>query len=271
MAKKRRRRRRLKPIPKLILWLMLIAIIVWIATSIFSCANNNSEGNSSVASSSQTSSMADVSSQLSSEEVELLNEDEKWYLFLVNGQNPLPDDYEYEKNLVSLENKYINGSLKQVNKKILKPLTKMIDAAREDGVWLYVWSPYRSYSTQKMLFERQINNLIASGTPENEAEEKAATMVARPGTSEHHTGLAVDINMANSSFDNSEQFKWLKENAADYGFIMRYPEDKQSITGVMYESWHWRYVTPKHAKIMKEKDMCLEEYIDYLKQLEVVS
>ena len=94
---------------------------------------------------------------------------------------------------------------------------------------------------------------------------EAATIVARPGTSEHNTGLALDINCANDSFENTATFRWLNENAEKYGFIMRYSAEKQSITGVIHESWHWRFVGINVAKEINERQMCLEEYVEYIK------
>ena len=90
-------------------------------------------------------------------------------------------------------------------------------------------------------------------------------IINKPGTSEHNLGLAVDFNYVNLDFENTKAFTWLKENAEDYGFILRYRKDKEDITKVEYEPWHWRYVGKEHAKKINELDMCLEEYIDYLK------
>lgn len=258
MAKKRRRRLRKTPI------VILILIIAIIAGSVI-YRNTKTKNTADKKTESTQSAQSNVSSGPTAEQKAMMAETEKWYLFLVNSENPLPEDYDYDKDLVEINSKYINGSLKQINKDVLKPMTDMVKAAWKDGVSLYVWSPYRSYDIQKMLFNRQTQRCIAEGTPKDQAEDKAATMVARPGTSEHHTGLCADFNMADSSFEQTKMFKWMKENAADYGFILRYPKDKQEITGVIYESWHWRYVTPEHAKKMNELGLCLEEYIDYLK------
>ena len=82
-----------------------------------------------------------------------------------------------------------------------------------------------------------------------------------PGSSEHNLGYAMDIVCVEEWFENTEEFRWLTENAADYGFIMRYPKDKQDITKVIYEPWHWRYVGVEAAKEMKEKNLTLEEYL----------
>lgn len=184
-------------------------------------------------------------------------------LLVVNAQNPLPEDYDYEGNLATVEQKYINGSLRQIDKDILPYMLAMIEAAWSDGVKLYIWSPYRSYSTQNMLFENQVKRCMDKGLDRASAEEEAATVVARPGTSEHHTGLACDFNMASDAFEETEMFRWMCENAEDYGFIMRYSKDKQDITGVIHESWHWRFVGINVAKEINQLDMCLEEYIEY--------
>ena len=185
-------------------------------------------------------------------------------LLLVNGENPLPEDYDYEGNLTTIPDNYINGSLKQIDKDVWPYMKAMIDAAWADGVKLYVWSPYRSYDTQNMLFQKQVNRQIAKGIPADKAEEEAATVVARPGTSEHHTGLAADFNMADDKFETTEMYRWMQQHAADYGFIMRYSGEKQSITGVIHESWHYRFVGINTAKEMNRLDMCLEEYVEYL-------
>lgn len=184
-------------------------------------------------------------------------------LLLVNGKNPLPSDYDYEGNLTEIPQKYIKGSLTQIDKDVWPYLQAMLDAAKSEGIDIGVWSPYRSYNTQKWLFEKQVQKQINNGVPESEAEDKAATIVARPGTSEHHTGLALDINCANDSFEQTSAFKWLKENAEDYGFIMRYSAEKQDKTGVIHESWHWRFVGINTAKEINELGMCLEEYVEY--------
>ncbi len=185
-------------------------------------------------------------------------------LLLVNGENPLPEDYDYEGNLVTVEEKYINGSLRQINKDIEPYMLAMIEDAWADGVKLYIWSPYRSYNTQKMLYENQVKRCMDKGMSRKDAEIEAATVVARPGTSEHHTGLAADFNMADDGFEKTDMYKWMVENAAEYGFIMRYSADKQDKTGVIHESWHWRFVGIKAAKQMKTFGMCLEEYVEFL-------
>ncbi len=184
-------------------------------------------------------------------------------LFLVNGENPLPEDYDYEGNLLTMDEKYINGSLRQIDKDIWPYMRAMIETAWKDGVKLYMWSPYRSYDTQNMLYQNQVKRCMDKGLDRAAAEAEAATVVARPGTSEHHTGLACDFNMASDEFENTEMYRWMTENAEKFGFIMRYSKEKQPITGVIHESWHWRFVGINVAKEINSLDMCLEEYLEY--------
>ena len=181
-------------------------------------------------------------------------------LLLVNSEYPLPEDYNYGWNLTKIEEKYHNGQLDRIDAGVWPYMKAMIEAAWKDNVKLYVWSPYRSYDTQKMLFENRVKK-------EGGDEAKAATAVARPGTSEHNTGLCADFNMASSQFESTEMFTWMCAHAEDYGFILRYPNDKIDITGVMYESWHWRFVGINRAKEINKLGITLEEYIK-LKNIE---
>ena len=116
-------------------------------------------------------------------------------------------------------------------------------------------------SRQKNNFERKINTYIDAGYSKVEATQKAATIILPPGTSEHNAGLAMDICSLEQNFEETKEFEWLCENAADYGFILRYPEDKQDITKIIYEPWHWRYVGVEAAQEMKASGECLEEYL----------
>ena len=181
-------------------------------------------------------------------------------LLLVNADNPLPESYDSDvrEQLVEIDPKYRNNdNVTQIHKDIYPYVVAMVANAQKDGVDLRVWSPFRSYAIQKDLFQKQVNRVGGD-------EAKAATVVARPGTSEHNTGLCADFNMASDAFENTAMYTWMTENAENYGFVMRYREDKQPITGVIHESWHWRFVGIKAAKEMNELDMCLEEYVEYL-------
>lgn len=183
-------------------------------------------------------------------------------LLLVNGKNPLPNKENYAQNLTTIDAKYLCGELNQLDKDVLPYAIALMEDAKAEGVDIRVRSPYRSYETQERLYNNEVNNWIRKGMGQLEAEEKAATIVARPGTSEHHCGFAIDFNETNTSFEKSNAYKWMLNNAADYGFILRYPEDKQDITGVIYEPWHWRFVGIDVAKDINSKNMCLEEYIE---------
>lgn len=254
----------------------VILLIVFAVKAVMS--GGEKDNNSSEVSSVQSDSVSDVSDVSDASEVSSEQSSTPSYpetgpngldanytkLLLVNGENPLPEDYDYEGNLTTIPDKYINGSLKQIDKDVWPYMQAMIEAAWADGVKLYVWSPYRSYSTQNMLFRKQVDRQIAKGVPADKAEDEAATVVARPGTSEHNTGLAADFNMADDKFETTEMYRWMQQHAADYGFVMRYSGEKQSITGVIHESWHYRFVGINAAKEMNRLNMCLEEYVEYL-------
>ncbi|MBO5021101.1 MAG: M15 family metallopeptidase [Clostridia bacterium] len=183
-------------------------------------------------------------------------------LLLVNGTNPLPENYDSEvrASLVEIDKQYRNNdNVTQIHKDIYPYIVAMVANAQKDGVDLRVWSPFRSYAIQEDLFRKQVARVGGD-------EEKAATVVARPGTSEHNTGLCADFNMASDTFETTKMYTWMVENAEDYGFIMRYSAEKQPITGVIHESWHWRFVGINHAKKINELGMCLEEYVEYLEK-----
>ena len=191
---------------------------------------------------------------------ELAAELDEWNLILVNLDNTIDENWA-PPELKSL------GNDQTIDSRVYAAYNAMVSAATKDGVNLWAVSGYRAYSKQTRLY----NNRVARSQSENpsftlaQAEEDAAKYVARPGTSEHQTGLSIDFNSVETSFANTKAGKWLKSHAAEYGFILRYEEDKQSITKISYEPWHYRYVGAKHALTMQQKGMCLEEYIDWLK------
>lgn len=130
-------------------------------------------------------------------------------------------------------------------------LLEMYDAAARDGLTLWTASGYRTYDYQRELYEAYAAT---------DGYDAADTYSARPGHSEHETGLTFDVNDPTSAFDDTPEAQWLKEHCAEYGFIIRYPKGKEDITGFMYESWHVRYVGEEIAKVIMENDICLEEY-----------
>ena len=185
---------------------------------------------------------------------------------VVNPWNPVPADY--APALVDLVIYYGSEGLR-VDQSCLEALTDMIDACNATGSRAYVISAYRSIEYQQTLYDRKVNAYLSQGYSQADAEREAATVVAVPGTSEHHLGLAVDIIDADLWSLTEEQAdmpaqRWLMENCWRYGFILRYPADKQPITGVIYEPWHYRYVGPDTAREIHEAGLTLEEYMESL-------
>lgn len=189
-------------------------------------------------------------------------------LILVNQQNPLCEDY-IPKELIQ------DGSTQiWIRKDVYQAFYKMNAAIKDEGLTgLVLVSGYRSYDYQQKVFNRKVSILKSEGLTEKDANDKAKKVVALPGTSEHQTGLAIDltnINLAQESdplvekFEKTDHGRWLDSNAHDYGFILRYPKEKTKITHIIYEPWHYRYVGIYHAKRIKKLKICLEEYILYL-------
>ena len=185
---------------------------------------------------------------------------ELWSLLLANTQNPLPDGYEPPQLTT------IDAAGRQVDSRIADALQQMIAAAQEDGAHLVVTSAYRSYERQEELFVSMIREYLAMGY--SNAEAYAATKRLRnvPGTSEHQTGLTVDIIsqsywQLDEGYAETYEAQWLKEHAAEYGFILRYPKDKTAITGTSFEPWHYRYVGVEDAQKIMAQGLCLEEYL----------
>lgn len=194
---------------------------------------------------------------------------EQWYMVLANPDNPIDKDYIANVKRATINSAYCtkSESAKYLDERVIKSFVQMCKDAKKQGISIYSVSAYRTYEKQETLFKNRVDRVMREeNLPKDEATEKAATIVARPGTSEHHLGLAVDINSVKTSFENTKQFKWLQENAENYGFVLRYPKDKQHITKIIYEPWHYRFVGIEHAKEMNRLGLCFEEYIEYLKQ-----
>ncbi len=204
-----------------------------------------------------------VGNDMMEPEPETENEFKKddWNLLLVNKQHTIPEEYTFTLGT-------IKGSM-QCDERIISPLTEMFSQAKKDGVNLIVCSPYRDIHRQEFLFNRKINHYLNQGYSFMDAYKTASITVTVPGASEHQVGLAVDIICDNYSaldegFGNTEAGKWLKENSKNYGFILRYPQGKENITGIQYEPWHFRYVGKEAATIIMEQDITLEEFIESL-------
>lgn len=186
---------------------------------------------------------------------------------LVNKDHPITADYQ-PQDLVNLRNVlpsslvYVKGSDIQGNRDAAAALQTMFEAAKADGItgW-QISAGYRSYAYQQQLFQKQVDDYMAQGKSKADAVAATKLTVADPGTSEHHTGLAFDITVANTIFKGTKQQIWLSKHCWDYGFIIRYQEGKEKITGFVAECWHIRYVGVQHSTVMRDHDWCLEEYI----------
>lgn len=179
------------------------------------------------------------------------------YIHLVNRDHLLDEDYIPEDLLDDLDCRKISYDPIQMRETAAQALYTLFDAAQEDGIYLYAHSGYRSYRTQKTMYYRRL-----------ESRGYDDGIVQYPGASEHQSGLAIDVinkagigkNFTNDAFANSKEGKWLAENCWDYGFIIRYQEDKEDITGIGYESWHIRYVGVQVAQYMRDQHLSLEEF-----------
>ena len=188
---------------------------------------------------------------------------EDWNLILVNKQHPIPQDYSFELGTIA-------GNMK-CDARILPELFSMLQDAKDAGVNLAVCSPYRDISRQQKLFNRKIQLHMGNGYSYMEAYKKASQIVTVPGASEHQIGLALDIISDNytsldEGFGETEAGKWLKEHSKKYGFILRYPQGKEYITGIDYEPWHFRYVGKEAATIIMENEITLEEFVESISE-----
>ncbi|MBQ9251364.1 MAG: D-alanyl-D-alanine carboxypeptidase family protein [Clostridia bacterium] len=148
----------------------------------------------------------------------------------------------------------------------VEALVDLLEAARAEGVTKWqVSAGYRSYAEQEKLLNNRINTYLKKneGWSRSRARRAALQTVAEPGASEHHLGLSFDVNVPGASnFASTKQCKWLHAHCWEYGFIVRYQEGKQKITGFSPEAWHIRYVGTEHSLIMRDENLCLEEYLE---------
>lgn len=189
-----------------------------------------------------------------------LDKEKMWSLVLVNPWNSLPKGFSVD--LVNIRNGH------SIDKRAYADLQQMLKDAKKAGMSMFVCSSYRTNAKQTTLYNNKVQYYRNQGYSKARAQEKAGAWVARPGTSEHQLGLALDI--VSTSYTNldkkqerTKEQKWLMANSYKYGFILRYPSDKCDITGINYEPWHYRYVGKAAAKEIYEKGICLEEYLLY--------
>ena len=203
------------------------------------------------------------------------------YLFLVNKENAVDSSY-VPDDLVSIDSAYTTGGKAiQLEKTALEAAIRMLDDMKADGITnVTITSAYRTYEYQKKLFDGYIASESEKhpSWSEDRIREEVLTYSAAPGTSEHQTGLCVDLftnqmeglynygdetpkNPWDKGFAETQAYEWLCENAYKYGFILRFPENKTNVTGYSYESWHYRYVGVDHATKIHEQNLTLEEYL----------
>lgn len=178
-----------------------------------------------------------------------------WNLTLVNWEHPISADWKSEFTELRYGEK--------VDTRMYPYLQEMFDDCRAAGLKPLVYSGYRSRETQTALFAQKVEEYQAAGSAREEAELLASQWVARPGTSEHELGLAVDVNSEDSDeCPDQAVYDWLAAHCQEYGFILRYPADKVEITGVQFEPWHFRYVGQEAAREIVTRGITLEEYLE---------
>ena len=189
-------------------------------------------------------------------------------MILVSRTHPITEDYPIETKEC--------GSATAINKTLqteaADAFLSMQAAAAKDGVDVRMQSGYRSVSYQKKLYDNKTQYYRDKGLSEAAAREKAAVIVNPPGCSEHNCGLAADLNSPehptlDTGFADTAAFRWLCENAEQYGFILRYPKEAESVTGITYEPWHWRYVGAENAALLNQSGLCLEDAIAVLQRI----
>jgi len=187
---------------------------------------------------------------------------------VVNRDNLLPVGYQPE-NLVDMS-EYCDADVVKIKysgtqgeKTAVDALMDMLRDAHSQGVTVWqVSAAYRTIEEQQVLFDAQVEEYIKkNGLSREKAVSATRKTVADPGSSEHHTGLAFDLTVPGVAFKGTDQAEWLAEHCWDYGFILRYTEEKESITGFLAEPWHIRYVGTEHSLVMRDENLCLEEYI----------
>lgn len=281
---KKRRKRKISTQALILRWIMIIILVllVFLAVKKIASAFKKVDDSASVTSnvSSDTSSGTFEPTDIETdgivigadedmtETTDLQNEDidNAWAMFLVNNQNPLPNDYDKR---IKVRKVYSNGERDfDFDERAADYLIEMFAAAKKDGINLTVNSSYRTMEYQQFNFDRSVQQRVDRGMSYEEAVIDTEKEVAYPGKSEHNAGLSADIfsdeyvSFDDDGFKNTKAYAWLMENAADYGFILRYPEGKEDETGIIYEPWHYRFVGVYYAHKVQDSGLCLEEFFE---------
>ena len=247
---KKRKRTKNKLNKRLIPIIILILIII-IIVNIFKSINKKKEESDII----EVSENSEVINDKPQEQI--IKKELDWNLTLVNSENKIPDNYQFELVNIDKSRKFDSRAIDYLN--------NMLNAMKKDGITnIWVQSAYRSIEKQEIVYNKKVKEYMKKGKTQEEAQKLTEEVINKPGYSEHNLGLAIDLNYVENKFEDTKEFKWLMKNAEQYGFILRYPTEKSNITKVDYEPWHWRYVGEEHAKKMNELNLCLEEYIEYL-------
>lgn len=194
-----------------------------------------------------------------------------WNLILVNQESQLTEDLNFES--------YTASSGETIDARVAEDFEEMIAAGEAEGLPFVFVSGYRTYAYQEQIYANVYSGHLNNGHSEADAKKMTEDFIAIPGTSEHMTGLALDItdpalyhleNGLVTAFEETATAQWLYENAANYGFVLRYPRGKEGIIDVNYEAWHFRYVGRENAQYMVANNLALEEYVALLESNEAV-
>lgn len=260
----KRRRYRLKPVP-IFIALVIVVMMIWGFFSLIGKAFKPKDTPSSAP-------LSDVSVATGASDATTTSEPtgpiapanasmSNWNLVLLNRENSIDKDYSIEKT--KFDNQFIDA-------RVAPAYQKMCDAAKVDGITLFLRSGFRTIDTQKANYEADVSRNMTNGMSRADAKIATEKYYALPGQSEHHTGLALDIitpeyhkspTVLDERFAQTDAYKWLIANCNAFGFVLRYPESKVTTTKINFEPWHFRYVGSDNAKYMTEKGICLEEYI----------
>lgn len=180
-----------------------------------------------------------------------------WFAMRTDAELPIPEDYQMTDTMV-------DGAGYWLDERIAEDYQAMIEAAQADEMQLKIISGYRSENVQQARYEEAVRQLVSGGMEREIAEEEAKKTALPGGCSEHNLGLAADLvarnRQAREVFNETPEYEWLQQHAAEYGFIERYPAGKEAVTGVEAKPWHWRYVGKELAQFLKEEGMTLDEY-----------
>lgn len=254
-----------KPAQKnVILWVLIVLVILVFAGAAGVLLKEKKPNETSVSQNQQASSVTSVSQMAVSQSetqrpqgVQVSQDD--WFMVLASPTHPLTEGFDPETVLIDDAGYYLDSRAAQ-------DFLDMQQAATDAGLQIKVISAFRSAGRQQALYEAEVQELLGTGLTQQQAEEQAQRIEQKQYESDHNTGLSVDLvptykqNKDVNILLKTPEYQWLQQHAAEYGFILRYPEDKQDVTGVEFKPWHWRYVGKEVAQFLKENNMTLEEY-----------